>query len=73
MKFLHIPDGGFDCITELTSAGEIIESLKAKSTSFYNPNTGELEKTDEVETILKEVSKMTELINMIKYFGEMGY
>jgi len=60
------PDGGFDCITELTSAGEIIESLKAKSTSFYDtsdPKNPKLEKTDEVEAILKEVMKLSQLNN----------
>ena len=55
------PDGGFDCVTELTSAGEIIESLKATNTSFYD--NGELKKADEVETLLKEVSKLIELKN----------
>ena len=59
------PDGGFDCVTELTSAGEIIESLKATSKSFYDNSTTPptLKKEDEVEAILKECAKLVELKN----------
>lgn len=53
------PDGGFDCTTELTSAGEIIESLKATTTSFYDKD-GVLKKSDEVENILTSTLKLIE-------------
>jgi len=56
------PDGGFDCTTEITSTGEIIESLKASKTSFYDEN-GKLLKADQMETILNEVAKLIELQN----------
>jgi len=56
------PDGGYDCITEITSTGEIIESLKASKTSFYDED-GKLLKADQMETILNEVAKLIELQN----------
>ena len=55
------PDGGYDCVTEITSTGEIIESLKASKQSFYKD--GELIKADQMETILNEVAKLIELQN----------
>ena len=55
------PDGGYDCITEITSTGEIIESLKATKNSFYKD--GKLLKADQMETILDEVAKLIEFQN----------
>ena len=56
------PDGGFDCITELTSTGEIIESLKASKQSFYDENNV-LKKADQMEHILDSIAKLVELQN----------
>ena len=56
------PDGGYDCITEITSTGEIIESLKATKNSFYDENNV-LKKADQMETILDEVAKLIEFQN----------
>jgi hypothetical protein len=47
-------DGGYDCTTEITSTGEIIESLKATKQAFYDED-GNLKIGDEVENILKEL------------------
>ena len=55
------PDGGYDCITEITSTGEIIESLKATKNSFYKD--GKLLKADQMETILDEVARLIEFQN----------
>ena len=55
------PDGGYDCITEITSTGEIIESLKATKQSFYDGKV--LKKADQMETILDEVAKLIEFQN----------
>ncbi|MDB4572110.1 hypothetical protein N9Z72_02400 [Akkermansiaceae bacterium] len=55
------PDGGYDCITEITSTGEIIESLKATKNSFYKD--GKLLKADQMEIILDEVAKLIEFQN----------
>jgi len=49
-------DGGYDCITELTSTGEIIESLKSSSESFYKD--GKLIKADQMEYILNNIVKL---------------
>jgi len=53
-------DGGYDCVTEITSTGEIIESLKSTKISFYDGD-GNLKKADEMETIINEVAKLVEL------------
>lgn len=55
------PDGGYDCITEITSTGEIIESLKSTKNSFYKD--GKILKADQMETILDEVAKLIEFKN----------
>ena len=56
------PDGGYDCTTELTAMGEIIESLRSSNEAYYDVNN-QLQVADEMETILKKISKLTELKN----------
>jgi hypothetical protein len=56
------PDGGYDCVTELTSTGEIIESLKASKVSFYDGDNV-LKKADQMEHILDSIAKLIELQN----------
>ena len=60
-KYTARPDGGYDCETEITSTGEIIESLKATKNSFYKD--GKLLKADQMETILDEVARLIEFQN----------
>ena len=50
------PDGGYDCITEITSTGEIIESLKATKNSFY----------DENKDFISPVSRRNEILSFVK-------
>jgi hypothetical protein len=49
-------DGGYDCTTEITSTGEVIESLKATKQAFYDKD-GNLKIGDEMENILNELVK----------------
>ena len=56
------PDGGYDCITELTSMGEVIESLKSSDESYYDENNV-IQKADQMENILNQINKLAELQN----------
>ena len=56
------PDGGYDCTTELTAMGEVIESLKSSDESYYDENNV-IKQADEMETILDKINTLTELNN----------
>ena len=62
------PDGGYDCTTEITSMGEVIESLKSSPRAYFEESKDEKGKTvkklrtaDEIENVLENINKIIEL------------
>jgi hypothetical protein len=73
-SFKATENGGYECVTELTSQGEILESLKAAPVSIPVPESGEYSRNDdESQTEVENSDQFLLLLrSMKKYLDKAG-